>query len=309
MDSRYRSINAFLRDHFGERIFKVTLESGCSCPNRDGTRGVEGCAFCQSDALRPNTSREPPIRVAPIAEQLAQGIAYLHKRHGAEKLIAYFQGGTNTYGDAGALAPIFREAIRHPAVVGIAISTRPDCLGESHVELLRELAEQTFLWVELGLQSAHDTTLVGLRRGHTVRHFREACRQLALAQIRVCAHVILGLPGETPAMMGETAELLNEVGVWGVKIHNLQVLAGTEMERRYLAGEIAVPSIETYAGWAADFLERLSPAILIHRVNGHSPRRLTVAPAWSVNKLAVMNAVEKELEQRNSWQGKYFRDS
>jgi uncharacterized protein len=307
--SRYNSINDLLKQRFGERVFKVTLESGCACPNRDGPLGSGGCTFCQPEALRPSTAREPGRSPAPIAAQLAEGIDYIRRRHGAQKVIAYFQNGTNTAAPAAELVPLFHTAIGHPAVVGLAISTRPDCIEEGHLELLQGLAAQTMLWVELGLQSAHDATLVDIRRGHTAAQFALATERLARAGIPVCAHVILGLPGETPEMMRATARFLNDAGVWGVKIHNLHVLAGTAMAERYERGELAIPSLAEYAGWVVDFLEELAPSIVIHRVNGHSPRRLTVAPAWSVNKLAILNAVEAELERRQTWQGKYCREA
>lgn len=304
LNKRYNSINAWLRENLGERVYKVSLESGLSCPNRDGAAGSEGCIFCHPESYYPATSPTTGSRGKSIREQLEEGIAYVRRRHGAEKFIAYFQSGSNTHAPAEKLAPLFREAIAHPGVAGLAVSTRPDCVGSEHVALLGEFAQQALVWVELGLQSAHETTLAAINRGHGVACFRQACDALQSAGVRVCAHIVLGLPGETPAQMIETARFLNDAKVWGVKIHNLHVLRGTELERRYRAGEAAIPSLETYAAWVADVLEELDPAIVVHRVNGHSPRHLTVAPAWSVNKLAIMNAVEAELKRRNSWQGK-----
>lgn len=293
-----------MRDRFGERVYKVTLESGCSCPNRDGTVGTTGCLFCNPKGYRPATSPESGGSGKAIREQLLEGIEYIRRRHGARRVISYFQGGSNTHAPASALRPIFEEAIDHPAVAGLAISTRPDCTGAEHIEMLQALAQKTFLWVELGLQSAHDLTLAAIGRGHAVAAFTEACARLSAAGVPVCAHVILGLPGETLEQMRETARFLNEQPVWGVKIHNLHVLRDTGLEGRYRAGDIAIPSVEEYAGWVADVLEILRPEIVIHRVSGHSPRGLTVAPAWSVNKLAIFNAVEAELARRDSWQGK-----
>jgi uncharacterized protein len=309
LNHRYNSIGEFLRERFGERVFKVSLDSGCGCPHRDAADGLGGCAFCHREALLPSTAREITPAPRPIREQLEEGIDYIEKRHGTRRVIASFQSGTNTSAAAAALAPLFREAATHPQVAALSISTRPDAIAAEHLDLFRELASRTFLWVELGLQSAHEQTLAALRRGHTVQQFAEACRALSRAGIRTCAHVILGLPGETPEMMRRTAEFLSETGVWGVKIHNLHVLAGTEMERRYREGAVTIPTLEEYAGWVVDFLEALAPSIIVHRVNGHSPRQLTVAPAWSVNKLGIMNAVERELSLRDSWQGKKFRAS
>lgn len=301
---RYHSIGVLLRQRFGERVCKIALQNGCGCPNRDGTAGWAGCAFCSLEALRPCTGREGPAAVRPIGEQIEEGLAYLQERHGAVRAIGHFGNGSATYAPAGSLRAPFFGAASHPAIVGLAISTRPDCIASEHVELLRELSGQTFLWVELGLQSAHDRTLRRIGRGHGVEHFREAHERLCAAGISVCAHVILGLPGEAREEMLQTVDFLNALKVWGVKFHNLHILKGTPLEELHRQGEVQLPAMELYASWVADAIERLEPSILIHRFTGHSPRRLTVAPEWSVNKLAVMNAVEAELQRRDAWQGK-----
>ncbi len=306
MINRYNSINTLLRRRFGERVFKVTLEIGSGCPNRDGTKGWRGCSFCRPDALRPSTSREAGAIPGPVAKQLDEGVEYILRRHGSRRVISYLQSGSSTYMPEARLAPILREAIAHPAVVGLAVSTRPDCIEDGHIGLLGDIARETMLWVELGLQSAHDVSLVRMGRGHTVSDFERALTRLKEADVDVCAHVILGLPGETPDMMTETARFLNETGVWGVKIHNLHVLKDTPLEGEFMRGEVRIPALEEYAGWVVDFLEVLRPEIVIHRFNSHGPRRLTVAPKWSVNKLATLNAVHAELERRDSFQGKRF---
>lgn len=293
---------------FGERVYKVSVESGSTCPNRDGTVGRLGCSFCNLDSYNPATSREG-IGEKEISEQLEVGIKYTRKRHGALRVIAYFQSGSNTHAPASALMPVFKTVLQHKSVVGLAISTRPDCISAEHVEMLSELAKIKMLWVELGLQSAHDSTLDRINRGHNSGQFAQAACSLKEANIMVCAHTILGLPGEDSAMMLETARFLNRLEVWGVKIHNLHVLKGTALEKTYNEGELYIPTLETYAIWVADFLEELDPKIIVHRINGHSPRSLTVAPEWSINKLAIFNAVEKELEKRNSFQGRKFAES
>lgn len=306
MNNRYNSIIEFLKTRFGERVFKVSLEIGSNCPNRDGAISTKGCSFCHPDALRPSTYKHSDISIISVQKQLDEGIDYIRQRHGSQKVIGYFQNGSNTYAPAQKLACAFTTAASHPCVKGLAISTRPDCIEEEHLDLLAEIAKQTFVWVELGLQSAHEETLGRIKRGHTVRDFSKACSQLVKHGIPVCAHVILGLPGETSDMMCETARFLNETGVWGVKIHNLHVLKDTKMEEEYREGKVEIPCLDVYAGWVVDFLEELSPKILVHRINSHSPRHLTVAPNWSINKLATMNAVHDELERRDSWQGKKF---
>jgi len=297
-------LNAWLRSRFHERVFKLVLESGLTCPNRDGTAGNEGCIFCHPDSLKSNTALNHPIR--PIREQIREGLHYIGKRHGAYKVISHFGSGSNTYAPADVLEPLLNDAIDNPAVVGLAISTRPDCISDDHLRLLSEFSARTLLWVELGLQSSHDSTLRWMERGHTAAQFADACERLHSRGIMTCAHVILGLSEETPEMMIETARFLIKARVWGVKIHNLHVLKGTKLGRMYDEGQVNLPSLETYAGWAVDFLEALSPEMVIHRFQGHSRRSLTVAPLWSINKLAVFNAVEAELVRRDTWQGKRF---
>lgn len=306
MNKRYYSISSWLLSRFGERVYKVTLESGFSCPNRDGSFSRGGCIFCHPASYHPATAPVHGGSEKPIRAQIEEGIEYLKRRHGAARFIGYFQRGSNTHASPRAMAAVFGEAISHPDVAGLAISTRPDCIDADRIEVLSALAGKKPLWVELGLQSAHDKTLIAIRRGHSSSCFAEAARRLGEAGIPTCAHVILGLPGETPEMMKETARFINGCGIWGVKIHNLHVLKGTELSRLYEAGELSLPALEEYASWVADFLEELDPSTVVHRVSGHSPRRLTQAPTWSPNKLGIMNAVDAEMKRRESRQGLRF---
>ena len=305
---RYNSINDALKKRFGCKVFKVSLNSGCSCPNRDGSVGTQGCAFCGEKSYQVVTK---PFgeKQNPQSEVLRQGIDYVRKRHQAAKFISYFQSGSNTNGPPERLRKIFEASIDHPQVVGLAIATRPDCISEAHIDLLADLSKKTMLSVEMGLQSAHDKTLKLINRGHSAEDFAVSVDRLKKRNISVCAHVILGLPHENINDMLSTANFLNELKVDGVKIHNLHILKETLFEEWYKTGHLQVCDLHTYATWAADFLEHLDPNILIHRLNGHAPRHLTVAPSWSVNKLAIFNAVEKELKERDAWQGKKFNDS
>jgi radical SAM protein (TIGR01212 family) len=303
MKHRYNSINDHLKKRFGQRVYKVILETGCGCPNRDGTLGTAGCVFCNEKGYNPATNVESLGPLQPIEEQLSEGVEYVKRRHGVSKFISYFQKGSNTYGPLDKLERIYEDAIEHPDVVGLAISTRPDCISDSLLDVLEGLSKKTMLWVELGLQSAHDNTLTLINRGHGVDHFVKANEELAKRGVPVCAHVILGLPGESKEDMIQTAGFLNEHKVWGVKLHNLHILKDTALAGMYESGQIESLSLERYAELVADFLEHLSPEILIHRVNSHSPRSITIAPKWSINKLAIFNAVEAELEKRNTKQG------
>lgn len=305
-DPRYNSINGALKERFGCKVFKVSLETGFGCPNRDAASGRAGCAFCSEEAyVTADVHAGGPGRMS-IRESLLCGIEYVKRRHNASKFISYFQSGTNTYGPVEKLKEILEAAIDHPDVVGLAVGTRPDCLSADHIELLAGLSKRTMLWVELGLQSSKEDTLRLINRGHSVKDFSSAAKKLKEKGIPVVAHVILGLPGESVEDMVGTARFLNDEKMDGVKIHNLHVLKGTRIEEWYREGKVTVPDLQTYAGWVVDLLEHLDPSMLIHRVNGHAPRDITVAPAWSINKLAIFNAVERELERRDSWQGKLF---
>jgi radical SAM protein (TIGR01212 family) len=297
---RYRKLNTFLRGVFGEKVYRIGLWAGFTCPNRDGTKGVGGCVFCNP------ASSEPLGHVpgTPISQQVASGAEYIRGRHGAGKFIAFFSDYTTTYADVKRLEALYRQALGHPGVVGLALSTRPDCLSRELLDLLETIARETFLWVELGVQSAHDRSLELINRCHTVVDSRRAIARLRARDIAVSGHVILGLPGETPEDMLETARFLAETGVHGVKIHNLHVVEGTRLADLYRRGEHVPLALPEYVDLLVRFLEHLPPKVILQRLSGEAPRRLTVAPAWSVNKLAVFNAIERELERRDAWQGK-----
>lgn len=299
---RYNSLNRYLKDRFGEKVYKVSLDTGLTCPNRDGTKGTGGCIFCNPEAGTTLTSKRELF--GSLEEQLSAGIDYVRGRHGSGRFIAYFQQYSNTYAPAKQLREWYNDAIRRDDVVGLAISTRPDCIAEDVYPLLAEMRDKTYLWVELGLQSAHDETLKKIRRGHDVAEFSEALRRLQELGIPVCAHMIIGLPGEGKKEVLETVKFLNDHKISGIKIHNLHVLKDTELANIYYRGEYKPLTLEEYGDLVIETLEHLSPEVLIHRFNGHSPRDLTIAPMWSINKLATLNYIEEELERRDTWQGK-----
>lgn len=296
---RYRSVSSFLKEKFGTKVYKISLRGGFSCPNRDGTKGSGGCIYCNPDSIQPFVSigREIP-------DQVAEGIGYVKKRHGAAKFISYFQHFSNTYGSAPALEKLYRAALGHPDVVGLAISTRPDCVTDEALELLGRLASETLLWLELGLQSSNNETLKLINRGHTAEDFSAAVAKCHSFGIQTCAHIILGLPEETHADMMATIKFLADLKIGGVKIHNLHVLKDTKLAEMHMQGAVRTLELSEYASLVVDCLERLPSNVLIHRFNSHSPRHLTIAPEWAVNKLATMNAVHDELERRDTWQGK-----
>jgi radical SAM protein (TIGR01212 family) len=297
---RYRKLNTFLRDTFGEKVYRIGLCGEFTCPNRDGTKGTQGCIFC-------NPASSEPLGYVPgmpLSEQLAYGTEYIRRRHEVNKFIAFFSNYTTTYADATALGALYRQALAYPGVVALALGTRPDCLSREILDVLETLARDAFVWVELGIQSAHAKSMRLINRCHTVEDSERAIAQLRARGISVAGHVILGLPGESLADMLGTARFLAQTGVHGVKIHNLHVVEHTALAEMYRAGEYRALELAEYVDLAVRFLEQLPPNVVVQRISGEAPRRLTVAPAWSVNKLAVVNAVDSELVRRDTWQGK-----
>lgn len=298
---RYNDLSSWLKKQIGCKVFKVSLTAETTCPNIDGTLAKGGCTFCNDAAYSPMIKR----RSKPIARQLEEGIAYVRQRHHTSKCVAYFQSFTSTYGDREILLGKFRESLAHPDIIGFALSTRPDCIDKEWVKSLSRLADGKLCWIEIGLQSAVNSTLARINRWHTRRQFEESVRLIKLeSRISICAHTVIGLPGEKMPEVLETAKFLTTQPVDGIKIHNLHVVKGTQLAQDFLEGRYAPPTLEEFVDSTLLTLEWTPPQVLIHRINAHAPRHLTLAPDWSVNKLAIFNAVEAELKRRNAWQGK-----
>jgi uncharacterized protein len=297
---RYRKLSTWLRERYGEKVYKFVLRGEFTCPNRDGTVGRGGCTFCSLAALEP-AGYDP---ADDIARQVAWGMSYVRRRHGARKFIAYFQDYSATYADPEVLRRTYEPAIAPPEVVQLAIGTRPDCLPEPVLDLLAELAQRTDVTLDLGLQVASDDVLKSLNRCHTVEDYARAVRACHDRGLPVCAHVILGLPGAGLDHERRTADLLADLGVWSVKVHALHVIRGTVLGKRYEAGEFQVISQAEYNDRAVDFLERLPAETVSARLTGAAPRELTLAPEWTINKLAAEQAVLARLEARQTWQGR-----
>ena len=304
LGKRYNSYNCELRERFSARVYKIGLRMDFTCPNRDGTVAVGGCIYCNNASHTPQDYRPR----TSVWEQLEQGAAAIRKRHKAEKFIAYFQSYTNTYDSVARLENLYRQALSYPGVVGLAVSTRPDCLGDEVLDLLSELSRKTYLWLELGLESMHDRTLRWANRGHGLKDFVNALERCNRRSLRVCAHLILGFPGETTGDILQTPALLNDLGVSGVKLHNLHVIKNTMLEKLYHAGRIELLGPQEYVTLVVDFLELLDPRIVVHRLTGETYRAITVAPDWSVNKIGVHNLITRELERRDAWQGRLYRN-
>ncbi|KAB0671980.1 TIGR01212 family radical SAM protein [Oryzomonas sagensis] len=299
---RYNTFSDELKRIFGCKVQRISVDAGFTCPNRDGTLDRAGCIFCGGSgsgaySIRPELS---------VAAQVEDGKEVMRRKYRAEKFIAYFQAYSNTYAPVEHLQALFDEALSVPGVVGIIAATRPDCLPDPVLDFLARLGEQTYFWLELGLQSIHDKSLALINRRHDYACFVDALERAKARGIRVCAHVILGLPGESREEMLAMAGELNRRGVDGVKLHLLHVMKGTRLAEMYGRGEVALLDRDGYAGLVCDFLELLDPTVLIHRLTGDGGRDNLVAPLWSLNKFEVLNLIDAELERRDSRQGMRF---
>ena len=302
LQRRYNTIGSFLKRHFGRRIYKVSLHGGFTCPNRDGTKGWEGCTYCQPQTLIPEGTES-----LSVEEQIRRGIEGLKKRYRAEGFIAYFQSYSSTYAPLERLEELYRKALNHPEVVGLAVSTRPDTVTAETLDLLSRIGRERFLWVEYGLQSARDETLELIGRKHTVKDFLTAYERTVERGIRVCVHVILGLPGEGREEMMETARFLGRLNPWGLKIHHLQIHRGTRLEEWYRKGLVKTLDLNEYIPLGTEFLALLHPATIIHRITGDAPEVFLVAPRWG-NKLEVLRAIDRYMIERDTWQGKRHKN-
>jgi uncharacterized protein len=296
---RYNSFSDELKRKFGCRVQRISVDAGFSCPNRDGLLDTEGCIFCSGSGSGAYSIR----RDLPVAGQIEDGKEIMRRKYRAQRFIAYFQAYSNTYATVDQLRPLYSEALSVPDVVGLIVATRPDCVPEDVLDYLQELSRRTYLWLELGVQSIHDRTLTFINRRHDHARSVDAIQRATSRGIRVCAHVILGLPGETREEMLATAGELNRHGVAGVKLHLLHVMKGTRLAEMYGRGEVHVLDRDEYAGLVCDFLERLDPRILIHRLTGDGGHDSLVAPLWSLKKFEVLNLIDIELERRGTRQG------
>ncbi len=303
-DKRYHSLNYHLREKFGEKVSKISLDAGFSCPNRDGSLGWHGCAFCSARGSGDFVA----VPQESLAEQFRQGKEIMQKKWPVKKYIAHLQSFTNTYAPVSSLRKIYYSLLELPGVAGMAISTRPDCLPEEVLNLLAEINQKTFLWVELGLQTIHKHSSQYLNLHYDYNDFLLAINALRRRNIAVCAHIILGLPGEKRKDMLATAQALSALPVQGIKIHLLHLMKNTPLADIYAQQPFAFLSQEEYVDLVVDILEILPPQMVIHRLTGDSPRDLLIGPTWSLSKKNVLNAIDRELKKRNSWQGKCFRN-
>jgi len=301
---RYRDFNTYLREIFGERVQKITLDAGFTCPNRDGTLSRGGCIYCDGRGSGTGAMVQQGLS---LHEQMAGGCEFARKRYGARKFIAYFQSFTNTYAPLSTLKHSYDQALGHPGVVGLSVGTRPDCISAEILGLLRAYQDRFLVWVELGLQSAHDATLRRINRGHDTACFDRAVVSAENHGLNVCAHVILGLPGESRAMMLETARHLASLPVKGIKIHALYIVKGTPLSAMHERGDYRCLEREEYAELAVDFLERIPPHIVVQRLTGDPGHSELHAPEWVKQKRNNLKLIQERLKERDTWQGKKYQ--
>lgn len=301
MKPYYRSYNRYLKETFPYKVYKVAIDAGFSCPNIDGTVAYGGCAYCDNKSFSPNSRTAP----RPIREQILSGMEFYRRRFGAEKFIVYFQAFTNTHGPVEHLKKLYDEALALPDVVGLSIGTRPDCVPEPVLDLLSDYHRRTQLWIEYGLQSIHDATMTPLNRAHTYDQFLDAVGRTQRRGLRIFTHVILGLPGETPAMMMQTADEVARLNLDGIKIHHLYISKDTALAKLHQRLPIKTLSLKDYVSLTCDFLERMPPTVVIERLMGELNEDYVVAPRWGRTKSEILQLIDHEFERRESRQGKH----
>ena len=284
-------LNDYLRREFGEKVYKLSLNGGFTCPNRDGTKGTGGCIFCSAGGSG-EFAEDPELS---ITEQIERGKARVAGKYKGNSYIAYFQAFTGTYAPVERLRALYSEAIDHPDIVCMSVATRPDCLPEEVLDLLEEMSRIKPVWVELGLQTIHPETAKYIRRGYELDEYDRAVRELKKRGIQVITHVILGLPGETKEDMKETVSYVVDSGTDGIKLQLLHVLKGTDLEKEYYAGKFKTMEMEEYIELLKECLAIIPDDVVIHRMTGDGDKKLLVAPTWSADKKRVMNAIERSI--------------
>jgi radical SAM protein (TIGR01212 family) len=302
MNKRYNDLNSYFRSIFGCRVQKITIDAGLSCPNRDGKISTGGCIYCNTRG----SGTGAHAKGQSVTDQIIAGKMALSRRYKAKKFIAYFQSFTNTYAPLDTLKSLYEEALSIEGVVGLSIGTRPDCVDGPVLKLMESYAKTHLIWIEYGLQSIHDKSLALINRGHDFQCFKDAVDATLNRGIKICAHVILGLPEEKRSHMIETATTIAKMGVDGIKIHLLYVIKGTGLEKLYRQGTYKCLEQQQYVGLVCDFLERIPGDMVIQRLTGDPHPEELVAPQWSTQKAQTLSMIKETLEKRDSWQGKFM---
>ena len=303
--TRYLNYNTVLKSEFSERVQKISINAGFTCPNRDGSKGTGGCTYCNNQSFSPGYAK--PIK--SVTEQIEEGIAFFHHKYEAQKYLAYFQSYTNTYDKLENLTRIYEEALKNPKVAGIVVGTRPDCVSDELLDYFTELSKRYYVMIEYGIESTCDNTLQLINRGHDYANAEVAIRKTAGKGLRTAAHLILGLPGENREMILSHADNVSELPLTAIKLHQLQLVKGTVMARQYAENPemFNMMTAAEYIELVIDFLERLNPEIAVERFVSQSPEQLLLAPHWGLKNFEFVHKIEKRLKERNTWQGRQFR--
>lgn len=296
---RYNKFGQYLKEKFGTIVYKVNVDAGFTCPNRDGTLGVTGCIYCNNDSFRPSKCK-PEL---PLKQQIKNGINYLTSRYKARKFLVYFQPYTNTYASVEELFKLYSEALSIPSIVGLAIGTRPDCIDEEKLEMLQEMAKKHFILIEYGLQSIYDKSLQYIKRGHDYNVFVEAVNMTEGRGIYIGAHLIVGFPTETREEMLLMADEISRLPIKFLKIHQLQVVKKTLLAEQYLKEPFHIFGYEEYLDFLVDFIERLSPEIILQRLFATAPEDILIAPIWGKSRQQIIRDIEERFIERDAFQG------
>ena len=302
MKNRFYDYNTYFQNRYGHRVHKITLDTGLHCPNRDGTLSTTGCIYCN---IKGSGTGQLNKGVS-ITQQIENGLKYVKKRYKAKKFIAYFQSFTNTYGPFEKLKSLYETALAYPDMIGLAIGTRPDCVDGPILDLLEGYARDYLIWLEYGLQSVHDRTLQLINRGHDVQCYIDAVNATKNRNIKICTHLIFGLPGENKQDMLDSAKLMTDLKIDGVKIHLLYVVKNTPMAAMYESGQYTCLTQDEYVDIVCDFLEQLPPEIVVQRITSDPHPYELLAPAWALQKKETIEQIKNRLAHRDTWQGKYL---
>lgn len=305
MTTRYLNYNQILKNEFTERIQKISINAGFTCPNRDGSKGEGGCTYCNNQTFIPEYCR--PVKT--VGQQVDEGISFFHHKYEAQYYLAYFQSYTNTYDSLEKLKATYEQALTNPKVKGIVVGTRPDCVNEKILDYFQELSKQTYVMLEYGIESTLDRTLEFINRGHDYACAEEAIRATAARELRVGAHLILGLPRESREEVLSHADRVSQLPLTAIKLHQLQLVKGTVMARQFAEHPewFSLYTADEYIDLVIDFLEKMNPAIAIERFISQSPKRLLIAPDWGLKNFEFTAKIEKRLRERDSFQGKLYK--
>lgn len=299
---RYHSYNTYLKKKYGERVQKVTVDAGFTCPNRDGTVASGGCIYCNNESFNPGYN--DPTK--SVRQQIDEGTEFLRRRYNVDKFMVYFQPYSNTYASLDKLKQLYEEALSAAGIIGLTIGTRPDCIDEEKLDYLESLAKTCDITIEYGLESIYDDSLKKINRGHDYQCYLDAIEMTKNRGIKICTHIILGFPWENREQWMYEAEVLSEIAFDFLKIHQLHIVKNTVLERNHVRNPYRLFTLAEYVDTVVSFLEKLNPEIIIQRLAGEAPKKMLVAPKWGKRNSEVITFITNELEKRNTWQGKKY---